>query len=370
MAIPQQIPYNYHPPYEYFLIKNQKKSLVRKESNNMGFLLLLSVIVMQIVAAVPIFISVFTKLFTSDIFSGNHFETTIDQFMNENLIDMYFAQGISSLIGFVITGLVFLKLSKRTLNNTLLFKKLPLKVIMLLTAAGFSLCLVADFVVYLIQQNLSFFHIENNFELNLTGSTWLEHILFIVVVGIVPAIAEEFFFRGVLLTAFRKYGDCFAVFTSAFLFGIMHMNFVQIPFAFIIGLILAYITLATNDLRSAILIHFLNNTFAVSMDILSEAISEKSYNMVNETITFIILLLGIIAFTVIIIKKNEFFILSDSVKSQEKTAADSRSVISGNVDAQTSLTLTEKLGCFFGNPGIIICIVIFALYAVSMLSFF
>ena len=43
--------------------------------------------------------------------------------------------------------------------------------------------------------------------------------------AVVPLFVEEFLFRGVILSQFRKYGDVFAVIASALLFGLLHRNF-------------------------------------------------------------------------------------------------------------------------------------------------
>ena len=53
-------------------------------------------------------------------------------------------------------------------------------------------------------------------------------------------------------------GKKFAIFASAFLFGMFHGNIVQTPFAFALGLVLGYVTVE-HSLIWAIVLHMINN---------------------------------------------------------------------------------------------------------------
>ncbi len=82
------------------------------------------------------------------------------------------------------------------------------------------------------------------------------HILF-------PAISEELFCRFLCLSILSPYGKKGAVIVSAILFAIMHGNFYQMPYAFIAGIFLGAITLASGSILPAIVFHILNNAFSV-----------------------------------------------------------------------------------------------------------
>lgn len=71
-------------------------------------------------------------------------------------------------------------------------------------------------------------------------------------------IAEEILFRGLLLRTMKPYGKGFAIFTTAFLFGIFHGNLVQSPFAFLVGLILGY-TAVEYSIGWSMVLHMVNN---------------------------------------------------------------------------------------------------------------
>lgn len=75
---------------------------------------------------------------------------------------------------------------------------------------------------------------------------------------IVAPIFEEVIFRGLVLRTLQPYGRKFAIFASAFLFGIYHGNILQTPFAFVVGLLLGYVTVEYS-IGWAILLHTFNN---------------------------------------------------------------------------------------------------------------
>ncbi len=81
--------------------------------------------------------------------------------------------------------------------------------------------------------------------------------------AVVPAIVEEFACRGVIIGFLRRFGDLFAVVTSAIIFGIMHGNFGQIPFAILVGLVLGFIRIKSGSIWLAVAVHFVNNLVAV-----------------------------------------------------------------------------------------------------------
>lgn len=77
---------------------------------------------------------------------------------------------------------------------------------------------------------------------------------------------EELLCRGVVLGSIRqRYGVIAAWLGSAAFFGILHLNPVQVVNAFILGLILGYIYLATESIWAPVILHALNNTVAYVM---------------------------------------------------------------------------------------------------------
>ena len=76
--------------------------------------------------------------------------------------------------------------------------------------------------------------------------------------SLLAPIAEELLFRGLVLRTLRPYGRKIAIFGSAFLFGLFHGNLLQTPYAFLMGLVLGYVTVEYSVVW-AIWLHVFNN---------------------------------------------------------------------------------------------------------------
>ena len=81
-------------------------------------------------------------------------------------------------------------------------------------------------------------------------------------VAIAASILEEVLFRGIILDGFLKnYSPWKAIFWSATLFGLVHMNPYQFLLALLIGMVMGWIYWKTGSLWLCILVHFVNNSF-------------------------------------------------------------------------------------------------------------
>ena len=118
-------------------------------------------------------------------------------------------------------------------------------------------------------------------------------ILFVVAITVVPAVVEEFAFRGVIMGSMKKYGSGFAVIASSVLFGLMHGNIVQIPFATALGLVLGYVTVMTGSIVPAMIIHFLNNLVAAAESVLSAFCAPWVDELATGLCFIIYLILGV-----------------------------------------------------------------------------
>ena len=96
---------------------------------------------------------------------------------------------------------------------------------------------------------------------------------FIAIVICAP-ILEELIFRGIILDGLlKKYTPLKSILISSLLFGIVHMNPVQLVAGLIIGSLIGWVYYKTKNLTLAIFIHFVNNFAAYS----------SSYFMDTET---------------------------------------------------------------------------------------
>jgi len=120
-------------------------------------------------------------------------------------------------------------------------------------------------------------------------------VLIFISSAIVPALCEEFLFRGVMLKNLMPYGKTVAVVISALMFSLMHQNFYQFFFAFIAGLVLGYVFLMTGSVWCGVLIHFVNNFLGVLTEVTSHYLSDEAGLAVDSIIMGIVTLSGVLS---------------------------------------------------------------------------
>ena len=120
-------------------------------------------------------------------------------------------------------------------------------------------------------------------------------VLMIIHSALMPAFVEEFAFRGILMQPLRAWGDWFAIIISSVLFGLMHANMTQVPFAIIAGVALGFATVVTGSLWTSICIHFLNNLASVVYAVLLASPWEGYAWIFSSGITYGAILIGAVA---------------------------------------------------------------------------
>ncbi|MEG2634480.1 MAG: type II CAAX endopeptidase family protein [Oscillospiraceae bacterium] len=90
--------------------------------------------------------------------------------------------------------------------------------------------------------------------------------LILLIVGLLSPIVEEYLFRKLLLDRLRPFGDKVAIIYSGLMFGLFHMNLSQFFYAAVLGMLLAYITLKTGNIKQSAILHIaINITGSVIM---------------------------------------------------------------------------------------------------------
>ena len=114
-------------------------------------------------------------------------------------------------------------------------------------------------------------------------------------------IAEELLFRGVVLRQLRPWGKQTAILVSAIAFGLFHGNVIQIPFAFMVGLVLGYVTVEYS-IFWAIVLHVFNN-FVLS-DLIGR-LSEISPEGGSVLLMLILVPASVVAIVQLILKRKQ-----------------------------------------------------------------
>lgn len=102
---------------------------------------------------------------------------------------------------------------------------------------------------------------DSSLPLPLSNGVWL--VLNIVVLALIPAICEEFLYRGIIFNGLRKFGPIGSIFLSALMFALAHGSAMQFFYQFILGLVLAAIVYKTGSIIASMIAHFVNNATVV-----------------------------------------------------------------------------------------------------------
>lgn len=96
-------------------------------------------------------------------------------------------------------------------------------------------------------------------------------------IAMLGPFSEEFVFRGMIFQGYRKDGNTLgAILLSALTFSFMHMNFNQAGYAFVIGIALAFVMLATNSFWAPMIMHLMINAQSVCTMYLTEKLMPGS----------------------------------------------------------------------------------------------
>ncbi|MBQ5841216.1 MAG: CPBP family intramembrane metalloprotease [Clostridia bacterium] len=118
--------------------------------------------------------------------------------------------------------------------------------------------------------------------------------------AVLPALLEEMIYRGYILRVLRPYGNLFAVLISSALFSLMHGNLRQIPFAFIVGLVLGSLYVCTNNIWLPIAVHFANNAISVLMEYFAFSLPETYQGVFYALIIYGLIVVGIVCSIVLL----------------------------------------------------------------------
>ncbi len=129
-----------------------------------------------------------------------------------------------------------------------------------LWAGGAILALViGQYMLYLFPQNMEVVEALSKMIFS-NDKVWIN----LLVIAFLPALCEEVFYRGFLVSAFKETSSGkSAILLSSILFGLMHIDFIRIIPTTLLGITFGYAVYKTGSLFIPMLMHFLNNAMAV-----------------------------------------------------------------------------------------------------------
>lgn len=178
-----------------------------------------------------------------------------------NFSDLIYALIIQVGIMFVCSGLMYKNLQKKTFKEMFKdfrFVKISWKAILICVALGILLIFI-NFAINSIYGIILQIFGYAPATVTISEYPLVPFLIAIFSSAVLPAFCEEFLNRGIVLRGLRNSGLTKAIIISGLLFGLMHLNIGQFGFAFVIGMLYAFICIATGSIFPTIILHFLNN---------------------------------------------------------------------------------------------------------------
>lgn len=130
--------------------------------------------------------------------------------------------------------------------------------------------------------------IFGEYENNIRGADNIKSfIVQFVSICMIPAISEEFLFRGVVMRLLKPYGIALMLVVSSFAFAMLHFSLHSFLVIFMLGMLLGVVRLMTNSVWASVLMHFSNNLLATLSLMIPKEAEPVFFSVVNPISFFL-----------------------------------------------------------------------------------
>lgn len=208
----------------------------------------------------------YTVLFIAYIFLGSMLQT----------VDLYLGLFAGEVLILLVPVLVYVKQKKVNFKRYFRLNKITgkealtsvLLTLLVYPLVGISSALLIKFYSLFGEVRVPQINVK---------SGGLSSIYSVLIIGVLPAICEEFFVRGLLSAPAKKSkGKVFTYVYTALLFMLMHVNPFNIVAPFILGYVFSVLNEKTNSLYSSMLGHFTFNTCSVILSIFQKDLLDSA----------------------------------------------------------------------------------------------
>ncbi len=208
----------------------------------------------------------YTLLFLAYIFLGSMLQT----------VDLYLGLFAGEVLILLVPVLVYVKQKKVSFKRYFRLNKITgkealtsvLLTLLVYPLVGISSALLIKFYSLFGEVRVPQINVK---------SGGLSSIYSVLIIGVLPAICEEFFVRGLLSAPAKKSkGKVFTYVYTALLFMLMHVNPFNIVAPFILGYVFSVLNEKTNSLYSSMLGHFTFNSCSVILSIFQKDLLDSA----------------------------------------------------------------------------------------------
>ena len=316
--------------------------------------------------ALILFYSFFTLSTTAVLSFAEEFNVGKYKLVSEILAE--FLVAIAYFFSFAVAAFILRKMCKklpshRPIYTSFNIKKWVLPAIVAIIAINFTFSFVNSTMIVSLSPSLG---VGASATDEMASRPLVEKIIFfalaILSTAIVPAICEEYLFRGGVLTELLPFGKTTAVIASAFLFGIMHQSPFQFLYTILMGIVIGYVYIKSKSIWACVLLHFMNNFVTVIEEYLPYFIKIDWF---VDLFDLLIVLAGMVIVVVLLKKKSK-------EQSIEETGAFGVICECGMDHEELELDLPKgkKLRKFFSRSMIIFVVICMISIVTSVISYF
>ena len=246
----------------------------------------ISLLVLVVFFVFGLFIGQFFGVAVSLLISGagvNELLTLVSPpFTDDERIPLMLVQGFGAFGGFILGAGAYVKIIERKSPMILFYyDRMDLKELILVVFIVFSFMMVNSFFIEW-NLNVDFPSFMSSFEnwaktkeeelkivteFLTSFSSPGQFMIALVVIGIIPAVGEEYLFRGILQNKLLLYlkNPHMAIWLTAILFSAFHLQFYGFVPRMLLGVLFGYLYYWSWNLWIPIIAHFINNAFTLTM---------------------------------------------------------------------------------------------------------
>ena len=160
----------------------------------------------------------------------------------------------------IVIGLIYIAVMGISIKRDMQYHIIAFKDVIVSILAGYMMIPMVLFI-----NNVSMLFSKNYLEAASQTLLTYPFVVQIILMAVIPALVEEFIFRGLFYGTYRKCGILKGALMSGLVFGLFHLNINQFCYAFVIGVVFAFLVEATGSIWSSVLAHFAINTYSITI---------------------------------------------------------------------------------------------------------
>ncbi len=229
--------------------------------------------------------------------------------------NLYLSMAILQFLVFLLPSIFFCKLRGQNYISRLKLTPFGLEKIIFVVFAVFVMILACT-AVRLGLHYLGFSPAE--YTLYGTGVPTVniniyDQVYILIVFALIPAVTEEFLFRGVMYAEYEEAGAVSSILLTAILFAMMHFSLPEFPVYFCGGILLGLVLYITQSVIAPMVVHFVYNLYSLFL----EAYLFRFINRPENNIFFIFILLSLLLlFLTLMFSEAERVLYANGLKAK------------------------------------------------------